>query len=125
MIWGLAACRAAAARAEHTGAVPYVPLVVAGLACGAVALTRWVFAPPRRRAPDYGLLVAAASYVPASDAERARDSLRLVGIRATVGARPEVVHVDAAGHARRTPAGYDVLVFPGDLTRARAALERV
>lgn len=85
--------------------------LIAVAALGVILLIcRWVFTPnrpaprPPARPGDFGLLTAAAVVRTRDDAVMLQAVLREAGIRGTIA--------DAAG-------GFAVLVFPGDLTRAR------
>ncbi len=92
--------------------------IIALLAVGVLALImRWVFRPSRPRtgalvdasdARELGLLTVVATAVPRPDAMRQRARLGEAGIRSSM--------------SRRRDGTMDVLVFHGDVDRARAIL---
>lgn len=99
---------------------PFVALLVVGVLMLAL---RWTWSPhPGITRREYGLLVPVVTLTDLPAAELARDRLRRVGIRATLGDAHAVTHVTAQGHAVVRPPGHHVLVFPTDLARARSTL---
>lgn len=100
------------------GAYDWSADVTAVIAIGLLALiTRWVFHRPRRvtsrpldaaQSKELGLLTVVASNLPRSDAMAHRAVLGDAGIRSSM--------------SRRRDGAMDVLVFTGDVDRARMLL---
>jgi hypothetical protein len=121
------------------GNVPYlmVPLVVILATLLLTWACRWTFGQPTPRRParaapdetrsDFGLLVPVATAATPAEAERLRSLLRRHGLRSTSAPLPAAA---AAGGPVGVPAGaaaaghapWQVLVFAGDVARARRAV---